>query len=140
MGRPVWTLNEGWVTIWREVGGTKNGDSLLTARFVRGITLIERLTYVRKKQPGVSYETPVVDGTQHAFRLNKAYLSKVETDKVIVPSYLYWIEVSWENEEQLVADEMETLKHCQFVGVSKQGDDDGGEMREEIEYDVGEID
>jgi hypothetical protein len=139
-GREVWTLGEAWITVWCEVAGAKDGAALLTARYVRDLSLSERLDFSRKKQPGVGYETPVVDGIQNVFKMSKKYTSKTETDAISVASYLYWIEVAFVNpayDGVTQVNDLHTLKHCTRITKNKQGQE-VDPIEEELEYDVGE--
>jgi hypothetical protein len=139
--REVWTLGEAWITVWREVAGAKNGAALLTARYVRDLSLSERLDVSRKGQPNVAYQSIVVEGMQNTFKMSKKYTSKTETDAVSVPSYMYWIEVSLVNplyDGVTQVNDLHTLKHCTRIMKSKQGQE-VDPIEEELEYDVGEI-
>lgn len=141
MKRQVWALAEAFITIWREVNGVKSGDALLTAKYVRDVSLSERPNIVRKQQPGVGFDSTVVNGVQTSFRLSKDYLSKVETTSITNFQYQYQIEIDLVNplyDGITQVDDSIGLYTCTITtkGISAQ---DNEVFDEEVVYDVREV-
>lgn len=140
--REIWTLGEARVTIWKEVGGVKSGDALMDDRdadFLRNVSLSERLDVLYRGQPGVAFETAVVNGARTVFKMSKGHLSKAVLTAVTNKSYVYYIEVSLVNpvyDGVVLVNDLHTLQTCTVTDKGISASDDES-FEEEITYNVG---